>query len=385
MSVKLTNFVKIKINHHMMENIGGTRDTAVLFHYSSGLVGDAKRILLNKMPDFGTQAEPTEYRYLIGIENYLTSFFSNGGKNIYVITSNTITNKFVSDELEKVPMEYMVVGFANDTATGSTSLAESVFRSAAEAWNISKENEKIYQKIFVSEIPYYNIATDLEAYETTEGAVKIELYVLKYGSQGIGASVLAYFTRLDVFSTNATQDYAFTTENYNEASSAGYVFNDNDIIERIIALNFNADTKLAGQIKNIGGNDTAGFDLTNQFMLLVLHQTLTEAVLNVLVSKIRYNDSGLCLVMNAIIGQLNQFVSNGYITTNKVWTDPDLYYEGYKIVGTNTPINNGYKVAILPFESLSPAERAAHQLPKIFVLLADSYSIRKIVIDGEVF
>lgn len=382
MSVKLTNFVKIKINHHVNINVNATRDTAVLIHYIDELADTPKYALLSSMPNTSAGT----YTYLAGIKKYLQAFFNNGGKNIYVITLTSVTAEAVAAELEKVPMEYMVVGFVNDGSSGVVGVSESTFRTAATAWNESKSDEKIYQKIFVSEIPYASGISDLSAYEDSGNkAVSIENYVLKYGAQGIGASVLAYFTRVDVYSFDATQDYAFTTENYSELSNDHFVFNDNAIIEKIIALDLNADTKLAGQIKVVGGNDTAGYDLMNQFMLLVLHQTLTEAVLQVLVSKIKYNATGLNFVMNAIVRELNRFVSNGYLTTTKAWTDGDLYYDGYKIVDNNTILNTGYKVMILPFESLSTTERSNHQLPKIFILLADSYSIRKIVIDGEVF
>lgn len=382
MSVKLTNFVKIKINHHVNINVNATRDTAVLIHYISELAGTPKYALLSSMPD----TSAGNYTYLAGIDDYLQAFFNNGGKNIYVITLTSVTPTDLATELEKVPMEYMVVGFVNDGSSGVVGVSESTFRAAAAAWNESKSNEKIYQKIFVSEIPYASGISDLSAYED-EGkkVVSIENYVLKYGARGIGASVLAYFTRIDVYSFDATQDYAFTTENYSELSDDHFVFNDNAIIEKIIALDLNADTKLAGQIKVVGGNDTAGYDLMNQFMLLVLHQTITEAVLQVLVNKIKYNATGLNFVMNTIVRELNRFVSNGYLSTTKAWTEGDLYYDGYKVIDNNTLLNMGYKVAILPFESLSPTERSNHQLPKIFILLADSYSIRKIVIDGEVF
>ena len=51
MSVKLTNFVKITINHHSNVSVNATRDTAVLFHYKSTLTGGTKYITLTSMPD----------------------------------------------------------------------------------------------------------------------------------------------------------------------------------------------------------------------------------------------------------------------------------------------------------------------------------------------
>ena len=386
MSVKLTNFVNIKINHHLNISVNATRDTAALIHYKYNASKQTPQYseVFTATPDTTSGT----YTYLAGIKDYLDAFFANGGKKIYVITMEqpTFPSSDLSAELTKLPMEYVMVGFVNDSTNGVNALPETTFRTAAAAWNTANANEKIYQKIFDVEIPYSAGLADLTPYiDGSDKVVSIENYVLKYGAQGIGASVLAYFTQIDVYSFNATQDYAFTTEVYDEADASHFVINDNDIIEKIIALDLNADTKLAGKVKNVGGNDTAGYDLTNQFMLLVVHQTLTEAVVKALANKVKYNEAGAGVILNAIVRELNRFVSNGYLATNKVWTDPTLYYDSYKIIDTNTVLNAGYKVTILPFTSLSPEEKAAHQLPKIYILLADSYSIRKVVIDGEVF
>ena len=377
MSVKLTNFVKLKINHHMQIVSIGDYSTAALIHYYSA-AATANDRTITAIPDY-----TGETAYLEGIRDYIAAFFNNGGKRLHIVTLNTLTN--INTTLDGLPMEQVVVGFVND-ASNDPMATEAQFNAIASAWNTAKEDEKIYQKIFVAELPFGAGLADFNDYGTAENkTVSIENYVIKYGAQGIGASVLAYFSAIDVFASGAAQDYGFTTENYSEASGANYVFNDNDIIEKVISLDMNADTRLVGRVRNVGGNDTAGYDLTNQFMLLVLHQVVTNAVLQAIVSKIKYNDSGLAIIKNAIVNQLKRFVSNGYLTTNKVWEDADLSYEGYKIINNNTVLNQGYSITILPFESLTAEERAAHQLPKIFILIADSYSIRKVVIDGEVF
>lgn len=382
MSVKLTNFVQIAINHAIKINADATRDTAVVIHYKAD---EASVIRLNtpltEAPSFSG-----ETAYLVGIQDYIEAFFRNGGRKLYIVTLGSLdittpAESVVLNELRALPMEYVMVGFVNDSGNVSAA-AESVFRAIAQAYNEEKKtaNEPILQKIFVSELSeseYSNINT----------AINVENYVVKRGSQGIGASVLAYYTAIDVYGYNSTQDYMFTTESYenNETASKYYVFDDDALVKKAIAYDMNIDTKLIDRVKNIGGNDTAGYDLTNQFMLLVIQQTLASVVIQVLENKIRYNASGLNLILNAIVQELNRYVNNGYLSTTKVWSDPALYYEGYKVIDTNTVLSSGYKVMILPFESLTPAELAAHQLPKIYILLADSYSIRKIVINGEVF
>ena len=155
-------------------------------------------------------------------------------------------------------------------------------------------------------------------YGNIDAAIKVENYVVKLGSQGIGASILAYYTAIDVYSYNSTQDYMFTTENYENdpTNSKYYVFDSDALVKKAIAYDMNIDTKLIDRVKNIGGNDTAGYDLTNQFMLLVIQQTLTSVVIQVLENKIRYDASGLNTILNAIVQELNRYVNNGYLWRN---------------------------------------------------------------------
>ena len=258
--------------------------------------------------------------------------------------------------------------------------------------------QKIYQKIFVSEIkPNVSGATpsaagtvaDLAGYKSGDDkVVNQENYVLKYGALGIGASVLAYYTQINIYAADSTEDYCYTKEKYDEDTSGttyNFVFDDNDFVKLAMQLDINVDINLSNSVRVIGGNDTAGYSLTNQYMLLVMHQTLTGRLIDLLTTKIKYNAQGLGLVLNVISAELNKYVNNGFLSTNKTWTDGDLYYDGYLIVNDNTLLNLGYKVSILPFESLTEEEIAAHQLPKIYILIADTYSIRKIVVNGELF
>lgn len=392
MDLKLTNFIDITIKNHAISNSTGTYDTAALLYYVEGATSTINPTYYTLTDNTNLSAE------LTGIKTYIDCFFNNGGSKLYVIKSDfgayansqtsggsyTPTSDVVHAELEKLSTNVIMVGVTGVTANTNY---EVLFRSIFAAYNTKYDTEKIYQKIFVCEIPYLlGTTADLANYIDIQSkkVVSLENYVLKYGKQGVGAAVLAYYTKINVFTTNATQDYAFTTEVFDETIE-GYVFKSNDIVTEAMLLDMNIVTKLASQIKNLGGNDTAGYDLTNQFMLLVLHQTLTNSLINLLASKIKYNNTASALVLNNVISVLNQFVSNGYLTQGEAWTDSDLYYEGFKIISKDEVLTNGYKVCMLPFSTLTPTEKANRQLPKIFVLIADSYPIRKIVISGEVF
>lgn len=365
MSVKLTNFVKINIRNHKLIGSISTRDTAAVIRYMAGATNED--VIL-------TDASSNTF---VGIQDFVDKFFDHGGKKLHVYTAGSTD---FSSVLDSIPTEEIAVAMINDATEGNVPLDEATFRGIAEGYNTSKEDEGIDRKLFVVELESYNGFVNDPTYANK--AVSQENYIIKYGAQGIGASILAYLTNINIDNANAAQDYCFTSEVY---SGEGYVFDDNDVVEFAMENNINIDTHLAGSVKVVNGNDTAGYSITNQYMLILVQQVLTNALIQVLTSKIKYNTYGLNAVMTRVIAELNRFVSNGYLSVDKVWNDGDLYYKNYKIIGKNTPLTAGFQVTILPFDSLSPAELEAKQLPNIFVLLADSYFIRKIVIDGEVF
>lgn len=407
MSVKYTNFVEININRHISTTSSDLRNTACAIFYDASLTGDDTQDLgkLTKTSDI--PAKVTDF------EDYITAFFKNGGQLLHCIVTKiapsvttgtapdpvvTSANSAFTAIIDTLPMEEIMVGFA--VKPSETTYGESDFRLAAKAYNEAHATEKIYQKIFVSEIKPNNTGAspsaagtvaDLANYKSGDNkVVNLENYVLKYGALGIGASVLAYYTQINIYAADSTEDYCYTKEKYEEGlddndDPYNFVFDDNTFVKLAMQLDINVDINLSNSVRVIGGNDTAGYSLTNQYMLLVMHQTLTMKLINLLTTKIKYNAQGLGLVLNVISAELNKYVNNGFLSTNKTWTDGDLYYDGYLIVNDNTLLNLGYKVSILPFESLTPSEIEARQLPKIYILIADTYSIRKIVVNGELF
>lgn len=358
MSVKLTNFVKINIKHTTPISASSTRDTAVLLQFVTTQTQYPAEISVYSQSNKSEIVDAT-------IKKYSDVFFDCGGKKLAVYQ---VKESDFAARIEALPAEYIMMTYC---CMQGVTVTESSFRTMAKSYNDAADG--IYKKIFVSRI---------NAIPEQLLRPAIENYVLKYSSQeGTEASVLAYFTKLKLDEANSLKDYMFTTE----VVADNACIDDDNVVKQVIQYNYNADIKLGGVATNIGGNDTAGNDLSNQFALLVLHQTLSEKLLQVLQSKIRYDQVGVSKVLNAITGELNRFRNCGYLTTDQVWKEDALYYKNYKIIDTNTPLINGYHVVILPFESLSDTQRKAHQFPDIYILAADSYSIRLISIDGQVF
>lgn len=228
----------------------------------------------------------------------------------------------------------------------------------------------------------------------------VDNLIVKYGPAGIEMTVGAYLTQMDI-NRSSIADYCYTEElvdmfedevvyvGVNPVLETSPYIEDNDLFVALKEKFINVDIQLSsiGNIMDYGGNKTNGYDLVNDYLRIILTQTLTGRILNVLKSKIRYNQNGLSLVSASIVNELERYKSFGYISTDKVWTNNDLYdaQGNMLIIAKDTPLTQGYMFKILPFESLSEEDLKNHILPTIYLVYADSYSVRVINLTGYVF
>lgn len=389
MSVQITNFVKINIKNHEFIGISGSRPTSLILNIVSDLSG-YEDIECTKS-DYKSKLNDDKYKDLL---TYANIYFDNGGNSLKIIfatyngdtdtfaTNNFGTNVSFIELIKFIPIEYVVMT-ALDSRTG-TSNKPLNFKNKIERLN---NEDGVYHKIFVEEYTIDKLNNDFITTLNTD--TKPENYVIKFGDKGISATVLAYYSKIDIYKPNVANDYAFTLEKFtslgNDLKEKYYTENNSNVVN-VINNNLNIDAILdQSNIRNIGGNDIAGQELTNQYMLILLHQTLSQRLLQVLINKIKYNDIGVATILGAINQELNRYVNNGYLYQDKIWTDSDLYYKNTLIINENTPLTTGYKVVILPFSTLEPDDIKAHKLPDIYILIGDSYFIRQINITGEVF
>lgn len=353
MSVKLSNFVQIVIKKHLTTSIATTRDTAVLVdstitegYYKINGTGDGKTKTTAASPYDGTGKFKNKW---------FEVFFKNGGKVLHVV-----------ENTNQVPRNEILIAF---TTPGDAADIQPQDGFGPDT------------KIYVLPI------TSTPTAETTgkEGIVykyEPEEIAEEYKNTSVMAT-LAYYTKMRIYDTNAAKDYAFTVEVVDDAGTA--VTDDNNVVNACILYNANCLTYLAGATRNIGGNDSMGNDLTNYFMRIVLQQTLTDNLVALLSSKIKYDERGVNSVIAVISAELTKFVNNGYISTDKSWTDEDLYIGNELIITQGAPLIGGFKIHVAGFNTLTEEERDAHQFPEIYILYGDAYSIRKIAISGEVF
>lgn len=352
MAIDLKQFVDINIVPHVTANAKGTRN-AVLFT-SEGSSGT--QIVVNDLDDVTTKLSE-----MINTSKFATVFIEHGGTNLKVICGKATLTKA---DIAGLDMSDIVVAYYS--TTGTTTLI-----AAAKAYEADTSVYGANEKIFVS------AGTANASADTFKS---ITNFAYKYSTvTGAEMTMAAYLSKIDVYSIDSVKDYAFTKENITAVDDSTY--------DQSTMKNFNVDLKLANATRNVGGNCTDGSDLVNSYVRIVLHQTLTEKLVDLLTQKLR-GTAGVSKIYSTISKELQNYLTCGYLTTDKIWTDDDYKVtvgdQTYTIIEKGTALQNGYLIKILPMSSLTDAQKAKHSAPYIYVVIADQYGIRFITVNGEV-
>jgi len=351
--INVKRFVDINIKSHQISTVSSIRDTAVLIVETGSINAEL------------TSASGNDYNNLSDTEKkYVDVFFACGGAKLKVIsavkTGSSATATELVNQIKTLGNELIVIAYAGANAT---------FQSAASTLAGDSTVYGVNSKILVT-------------YTSTTSAINTKNLAIKYTSvAGEEMSIAAYLTKINFDGIDTVQDYNFTKE-----PDTMSVIDNDGTFGTLQDNNINVDIVISGVKRNCGGNLGDGKDLVNEFALIVLQQTVTDAVMNVLVEKPK-DESGLARIRSAISGELARYVINGYLTQTEVWTDEDLTiaYNNitYTVVEKNTALQSGYIVKVLPMSSLTQSDKAARKAPPIYLVLADSYGIRKVTINGE--
>lgn len=356
--INLKRFVDIDIEQHVKSTVVGTRGTVVLYT-SDGTAGTTKLIesLADATTNYGTM--PTTIAYL-------NIFFNNGGVSVLVVEGVTYTG-VTNDVISNLEDKYIVIASANPDTNreAAYNALKGVATTRAADSTIYGINEKI-----------------ILARTTTNDTTTVKNFGVKYSNTlGAEMTIAAYLSRINVYRNDNVADYAFTQETITAETLTDTVFG------QIIDNNMNVDVYLANSTRNMGGNLKDGADLVNSYTKIILHQTLTERLINLLTSKIK-GAKGLSQIYATIAQELESYRDCGYLTTDKVWTDDDLTVtynsQNYTVVTKGTALVSGYVIKVLPLSALTTEDKAQRKAPPVYVIIADQYGIRKITINGEV-
>lgn len=434
MGLDLRNFININIKYNSTNVSSAARGIVTLITIdTSGYESDPMKHagpngdgILYSIADYNA-AKPDGNTVL---DKWVKSFFNNGGKALQIIGGYDGGNidKFLLGVLSKLDYRFVIIvsdvdeqilrrvaGTSSTTNTIDNPITGentvSTFTGLNEKYFISSTSDlsgKLYDSVKGSEAPawtaetYYALDEHGQYVLTTEAPqdwsttytnyyvvanTDLQNYVIKVGEKGIEMLAAAYLSKVRITDSSTIQDYAFTIENLDEFQNSE--IEENNVGVKLVKGNMNFDSRINNAIRNYPGDTIHGDDMMNYYVRILLTQDLTESIMNLLASKIRFNQTGINRLNNAISQEMNTYISNGYLNTEYIWTEDDLYYEyngqRYLICSRNTPLVKGYKCIILPLTSLTPAQRESHVLPPVYLLLADQTGIRMVVISGDVY
>lgn len=371
--INLKRFVDIDLKRNVSSTISSIRDTVALFTdegtANTTLVVSSKEDYDNNKSKIGITTNNTM------LEKYVKEYFNEGGIKLHIY-AKSITD-FTGATLktfigENVPTNELVIGLSiNDASHTTLEVAKDLATSLKDAYGIN-------QKIIVT-----STKKDTDLSSLTESDKNLPNLAIKYSSIG-GAemSIAAYLSKMKIYGTDTVQDYAFTEENITPEK------NNDTLLGTILDANANVDMNLANATRNLGGNLINGTDLVNQYMSIVLQQTVTDRLISLLTQKIKGN-TGISAIYTTIAAELSKYVTNGYLTTDRTYKADNKYCTDslgrqYTLIEQNTPLNLGYQIVVLPYSSLTDDEIKAHKCPYIYIFLAESYGIREITIEGEI-
>lgn len=385
MSVRIENFVDVKITRRAVQESSGAYDTAVYvtssatnaFYFINGKNGTGD----------GTKDNPKTIDAVTGDNNlkyFGIEFFANGGKKLHVV--NSLSFDSTNDNC------WNFKDAKNTTATHLPVEEILIFDTSATQTNASTNANTvsgIEKKIFINTTNSTSLSSYLPYTIAVYKNVEVSTNVAG-GKQDVSAApFLAYYTKIIKDSSVDASDLAFTKTSFvdvveNSTTHKVVITEPTDTeAKEMIKKNINFIATIAGVPMIIGGSDETGEnDITNLFMQIVLQQTLTNALMKLLSSKIKLNIAGITSVKNAVGVELDKYVNYGYISTDKLWTEDDLYLDGELIAAKGSPLARGYVVHVSPITQENIKD---HQIPTIYVLYGDSVGVRKIVVQGEVF
>lgn len=388
MAINITDLVNINIEKLQSAVDFGTRPIVTVYGVPGDAVTDIYEpteeesespiyndlILVGASSDYNTFYEPggEETERIknndkgTGVADYARIFFQNGGVEL-IFTARPLRDLFGDPDYKKQNLQNIIWVQYNYITNEAPKVDDNLKDLIGTG---------IYSKLLIYR---YGPTVEVPPELANNDDVSSSIIVKKSGVTGAEMAIAAYLSKMKVY--DKVTDYSFTEEfgipedlsNLMKPTFGGGIVN--------YRLNFEMQVG-TNKYLNIGGNTLAGKPLVEQFVTVVLTQTLTDRVFDVLSAKL-VGQKGLAAIRTAISAELDKYVSSGFLTTNKVWTSNDLivdnpYYPDHPetIITKNTPLASGYYIHLfkLGFDG---------QLAYAFILLPTTKGIRYIKIDGR--
>ena len=370
--IDVRRFVDINIKQHVETQISGTRDVLILYSHEGTLgkiSGNSTTTITSAeiLSNFAAASKIYPINNFPDTYAYLNMYFQNNGAKVVVIEGVDYT-ALTADMIKSLDNKYILI--AQCSAKENVELAYAALKTIAKTRQNDTSIYGVNEKILFART------------EEPEDEDVVTNFASKYSTAyGAEMTMAAYLSSINVYGISTVNDYMYTAENITDE-----VLTD-ELYDTLTLNNMNVDAYLAGAIRNLGGNLKNGSDLTNSFVRIVLHQTLTERLLELLVTKVK-NVNAIARIYATISKELENYRNSGYLSTDKIWSDETLIVtvnnKQYTIIEKNTPLINGYHICVLPMSALTENDKAMHKAPPVYVIIADQYSIRAITVNGEI-
>lgn len=389
MAIGITNFVNINIEKLQQVVDSGTRPTVVVYEVpggNDGAITDLSTpteegfgnfkdlILVGASSDYSTFYEPNgkETKRIKDnaggkdVRQYARIFFQNGGVRL-IFTARPLT-ALSDSEYKKENLQNIIWVQYNSDGKDAEPKADNNLKDLI--------GTGIYSKLLIYRSG--SVAGDLP-----EEIKNVKSSVIIKTSDIVGAemTVAAYLSKMKVYDKVADYDF---TEEFGVPEDLSNLLDD-PINDGSVVIGFPGNLEMqvgTNKYLNVGGNTLAGTPLVEQFVTIVLTQTLTDKVFDVLSTKLA-GQRGLAAIRTAISAELDRYVNSGFLTTDKVWTSNDLIIDNplnpghpETIITKNTPLASGYYIHLFKLGSDGQSAYA-------FILLPTIKGIRYIKIDGR--
>lgn len=370
--IDVRRFVDINIKQHVETQISGTRDVLVLYTHE-GVLGKISgntvtTISANEiLTSFAAASEIYKLDTFPNTNAYLSMYFQNSGAKVVVIEGVDYED-LTPDMISSLANEFILIGLCADAT--NVELAYAKLKTIATTREIDANVYGVNEKIIFGRTAVVADTSSIMNFASKYSTV--------YGAE---MTMAAYLSGINVYGVSTVNDYMYTAERIKEEILTDAIY------EQLTLNNMNVDTFFAGNVRNLGGNLKNGADMTNSYVRIILHQTMTERLLELLVTKIK-NLDGVGKIYATLSKELENYRSCGYLSTDKIWTDKTLTVlingKQYTVIDEGTPLTNGYAIQVLPMSTLTEADKAARKAPPIYVIIADLYGIRAITVNGEI-
>ena len=352
--IDIRNFVNVNIKSLEETREEGSRPWVLV--YSSGETNDFTAVGFNSTYDkfYGEDGKEIE-----GLEDdtmtRLAIFFKNGGSKITFKTDALPTlEKFKNKNL----IDNVIIVNLGDVSTFKEEDMDAL---------------GIYKKMIVEKAM---TKTEYDTLTIEKSSYQVITISNKVGTEMIVAS---YLSQIKVY--ESCPDFNFTNVVGLEEDLSDEITYGTEG-EPLTDLPYNFEMLIGNNYLTIGGNATDGTPFVTTFVSIILTQTTTNAVFNVLKLKLSGN-SGINKIRTALCEELNKYTNSGYLTTDEIWGYQDLVVKNQVndnsevVITTNTPISNGYYIHIF---KTSKNKQEVY----IFLILATNKGIRYVKIDGRI-